>query len=339
MEDNENAKLNNPAKKKYGLKITAICLAVCVLAGIAFGVYKFMWDSGESTSNDWTIESDTGGNIKMCMTDAGRTVTLNVDYSALSESSSVTENFDAETDVFIKMFGEWLTSMCKKDYDRHFSLFQPEFVQTMFTFEIIKHSISYNEAIANIHEIGFKAYGYYSMEFKYSLVHITVPDEEELESIRETYNHKFSEAGLDSSKIEALIRYDFADPEIIINECYLANTDDDLFSNFLFYKYKSIWYVFPNLMEDDHSIDLAYGDNNDYVTEATVSGVVEEVGKYYVVLIGGMNFLVENTDSISVGDSVTVIYYSASPYLCKIGSDSICNIHTAKSVIPSDVQN
>ncbi|MDD4125034.1 MAG: hypothetical protein PHW77_04830 [Eubacteriales bacterium] len=339
MENNENTKYTYPAKKKYVFKITAICLAVCVLAGIAFGVYKITAGSDKPVSKDWSIESNTAGNIKMRMADAGRTVTLNVDYSALSESSSVTEDFDAETDIFIKMFGEWLTSICKSDYDRHFSLFQPEFVQSMFTSRIAKEGLSYDEAIANIHEIGFNAYGYYSMEFRYSLVHITVPDEEELESIRDTYTHRFSEAGLDVSKIEAFIRYDFADPEIIINECYLTNTDDDLFGNFLFYKYNGIWYIFPNLMEDDHSIDLAYGDNSYYITEATVSGVVEDVGKYYVVLIGGMNFLVENTDGISIGDSVTVIYYSASPYLCKIGNDSICNIHTAKAVIPSGVQN
>ncbi|NCA68020.1 MAG: hypothetical protein EOM87_08155 [Clostridia bacterium] len=339
MENNENTQLTNPSKKKYVLKITAICLAVCVFAGIAFCIYIFMWNSGESKSKDWTIESNTVGNIRMCMTDAGRTVSLNIDYSALSESSSVTEDFDAETDIFIKMFGEWMTSMCKKDYDRHFSLFQPEFVQTMFTSRIEKQGLSYDEAIANIHEISFNTYGFYSMEFKYSLVNITVPSEEEFESIRDTFNHKFTEAGLDVSKIEAIIRYDFADFEIIINDCYLANAEDDLFNNFMFYKYNGKWYIFPNLMEDDHSIDLAYGDNSYYINEATVTGVVEEVGKYYVVLIGGMNFLVENTENISVGDNVTITYYSASPYLRKIGSDSICNIHTAKLITPSGIQN
>ncbi len=172
----------------------------------------------------------------------------------------------------------YIQSMLTLDYSRHFGLFQPEFVEEKFTSHLIDNERSYEQGIERANREAKKLLPIGKMSLCYDAFGPVELTAEELAAFRDENTFDFSLVGLDANKIEKAMRCRVENICLQMSGRYtvaLGNTED-----FHLYYYEKNWYVEPDAMEDDLSLDLAETrDDRSFASSETISGQVSYCGE------------------------------------------------------------
>lgn len=115
----------------------------------------------------------------------------------------------------------------------------------------------------------------------------------------------FANIGLDITKVSEVRNYHFSDCVALINGRFINFTDFDM--DFVIYCYEGFWYIHPDFIEDDLSIDMLGKDVDWLIGDYQVQGLVTEVGSNYIILAGKDAYCsAEPVSGICVGDLVEI---------------------------------
>ena len=130
------------------------------------------------------------------------------------------------------------------------------------------------------------------------------------------YDYDFERFGLDISKISAARRCTITDISMYANNAvYLSNRVREG-NDFVFYCYDGVWYMAPNKMDSQISVEIAgatLGDDSGYSKKKTKIGTITSIENGYI-LLGASNYYcyseAEYPADLAVGDEVEVTYYT-----------------------------
>ena len=228
-------------------------------------------------------------------------------YSALPVEAKALLGSDSGIDHCMELLSQWFSSMAVYDYERNFSLFQPEMVDHLFVQPAKRRygvrGIDSYEKMIDIINKRISLFNFSDQKIDYSIDGVrNITDI--FKSERKDY---FDCAGLDISKVSTAYRISVSDLTVMLNERYYMEMHCGRFligenlPNLDFYCYDGRWYCSPCMMGQNFALDLL-SENAGYITdEINYEGYVSEIGEKYIVL----TLLPENQPiALLLGDAV-----------------------------------
>lgn len=217
-----------------------------------------------------------------------------------------------------EMVGQWYISLSTLNYDLHFSLFQEEFVYDKFTSIVEEEGFSYDQAIQ---KLAWFVSCFLPMD--YAACPYTLEENREL-PLEDLFLHfheygigeSFERFGLDIQKISEARVCKFSGGGIVINGVHQDVLGDYENEEMIFYCYDGKWYMSPDWMEDDLSIDITLSDedsNDGFYQKYWTMGKVVGIENGYVELENGYFYKYSGAEmpkDLCVGETVVITYYN-----------------------------
>ena len=320
----------NPPKSKKRIWLGSIAAALCVLLVlIPFVALRgaFLQGGWEQVfyENDTLQKKKTSPNGTLCL------MTVNLD-----RFSGQTEYGPAE-DVCLEMFGQWLFSWGSFDYSLQFSLFPEELLESYVYKEFEKAGYTKEEGMEKISQTASELFPFRKVEIQYTVTAIKRDDPELTRRFFQRIN--LEKAGIDPDEVTSVLHYSFEQIRLCYDGFLSSGNifDDELGSGVYFYEYKGNWYLAPNMLEDDMSIDLLYADKekpSTYYETKKLRGTITSIENGYICINDSFYFFADEelTEGYQVGDSVTVRYYNAVYSMERIEDGNKCKIARAVSI-------
>ncbi len=231
----------------------------------------------------------------------------------LSIEAGETANYAPERDACAVLFGQYVASALSFDYDAHFKLFPQTLVEEEFTKEVIKHNYTYESALQNIDAVVKQVMPFDRIRVSYraEAYESALPGTEEFNKKLEHNTGWFEIMEMEPSSIEEIRTYHFDGFTAVINDQYnLGSSESEAIQ---FFKYNNRWYLWPDLIDNDLSIDLALAEHSrhhGYLEEETRQGVIDRIDGDYVIIGNRAFYAPEMIAGCAVGSEVTVKHYS-----------------------------
>ncbi len=335
------AKAKLKKKRTVRLRSVAAAVAAMLILIVSFPfIGWFLRDHGddgpdEHAFNEWIITSNTASTVQRSMTlESGTVYMMNANYSELSVNNLNEADIDLTEDVGAQLYGQWLLSLGTFDYSMHFELFQKELLDETVYKDFSDSGFTPEEAYQKIRKVAAETSGVKDCRVDYYVSDIRINDEETINYYRDNWESMRIRHFIEKVEdIEAFATYYVENSAIYFNDMFYI--DDIDFGDFdmICYKYKGTWYVDSDYLDDDLSIDLVQSDPGEdgYYKEKSNFGVVESIESGYIKLEGSDRYYLvpESINDISVGDTVTVNYYSIGIECKRITDGANCKLGTA----------
>ncbi|MBR4054508.1 MAG: hypothetical protein IKK06_06865 [Clostridia bacterium] len=325
----------NPPKSEKRILLGSIAAALCVLLVlIPFLVTQGTFLRGDGWEQVFyeaaTLQKKkTGPYGTLCM------MTVN-----LGDISGVTEYQPAE-DVCLEMFGQWLFSWGSMDYSLQFSLFPEEHLESYVYQEFEKAGYTKEQGMEKISQTASELFPFRKVEIQYTVTAIKRDDPELTRRFFQRIN--LEKAGIDPNEVTSVLHYSFEQVRLYYDGLLSSGNifDDELGSGVYFYEYKGKWYLAPNMLEDDMSIDLLHAGKkkpSTYYEQKKLWGTITSIENGYICIDDSFYFFADEelAKGYREGDSVSVRYYNAVYRMERIEDGKKCKVARAVSIKKED---
>ena len=310
--------------KRWGSLAVAISILICISIG-AFHA-KRQTHSSNVSKNGWETVYSGESSLKKTKTGInGFQYMLCIGYAPVETIYKNILSINPQDDIFSEMFGQWLVSQLAFDYEQHFALFDEEYLNKTLYRVFEQGGLTAAEANQKIAQVAADVIGFTDYRVEYTILDIK-NTRELLQEYKDKYKTRFEKAELDVNRIEEVCEYTFEEVNIYYNDIFMNRS---YISGIIFYKYNGEWYISPDMLEDDLSLDLLESDKasgEGYYELRYMSGQVEKIENGYAVLDSTNYFLIKNAD-INVGDYVRIAYYCVNSSAIRVSDGEQCNIN------------
>lgn len=325
----------NPPKSKKRIWLSSIAAALCVLLVLI----PFLISQGTFLRGDgWEQVFYENGTLQKKKASPNGTLCLMT--VNLGEVSGETEYTPAE-DVCLEMFGQWLFSWGSMDYSLQFSLFPEEHLESYVYQEFEKAGYTKEQGMEKISQTASELFPFRKVEIQYTVTAIKRDDPELTRRFFQRINLK--KEGIDPDEVTSVLHYSFEHVRLYYDGflSFGNGFDDELASGVYFYEYKGKWYLAPNMLEDDMSIDLLHACKekpSTYYETEELSGTVTSIENGYICIDDSFYFFADEklAEGYRVDDSVSVRYYNAVYSMERIEDEKKCKIARAVSIEKED---
>ena len=315
--------------KRWGSLAVAISILICISIG-AFHA-KRQTHSSNVSKNGWETVYSGESSLKKTKTGInGFQYMLCIGYAPVETIYKNILSINPRDDIFSEMFGQWLVSQLAFDYEQHFALFDEEYLNKTLYRVFEKGGLTVAEANQKIAQIAADVVGFTDYRVEYTILDIKNTPEL-LQEYKDEYRTRFQKAELDVNRIEEVCEYTFEEVNIYFNDIFVNRS---YISGIIFYKYNGEWYISPDMLEDDISLDLLQSDKESgegYYELNSIFGQVEKIENGYAVLYSTDYFLIKDAD-INVGDFVRITYYNMGLDAVRVSDGERCNINVIAKV-------
>lgn len=324
-----NVKRNT--KKKVFISLIAACVCIAIIMG---GMIYFKpepevnaqpepYTAAQYLKDTFQWETTLQNNTVKCLyKNNGILYTF---LGHLKTDTYVADSVETSEDKYViasAMFGALYQTCMTFDYETHFRLFYEELPLVVFNKEMEHYSYytgSFSDAVKKASQTGLDVIGF----DKYTLEYDMEPYDMTIQEFIEKANHCYPTFSLapsfDPSRIEDVAALNFRNITVTVNgglRLKYVDLDD---GSFAVYKYEGRWYVWQNYMDTDLFYDLllSYPDDEDdgFYKKRECSGIITEIRDNLIFLDRNADIFyigkVQGADKFSVGEKVTINYYSS----------------------------
>ncbi len=294
-------------------------------------------DSTEYSALGWELVSFEKGTLnKKKIGNQNALYTLAVKCNKSADASEP----DPAEDVCSEIFGQWLFSYCTFDYSLQFSLFPEELLSIYVYKEFEKAGLSIDDATQKISDTAADLFYIRNADIAYTIKDFTLNDPQKRARFFEGMGvNELVKGGLDADKITDVAHFYAEDIVVIFNEQFQADWgfEDEFGSGIYFYQYEGEWFLAPNMLEDDMSIDLLHADKNKkddtFFDRKTDIGTIKKIENGYLYLEDTHRsncYFYADPDQIkgfAVGDAVEITYFSGLAFgMYNLSDDTLYDI-------------
>ena len=265
---------------------------------------------------DWSVLSANDSAVSKKKTGSQGT-----QYTFCANVSQVQNtDIDARSYICTDMFGQWATSMSMYDCEMHYDLFDKAFFTEYLCTEFDWYGFSIDQAAEVITRKAAELIPFSRVSVDFVISDIIADSSSVRSEFIEEQDHYFEKAGLNIELVDEIVKYCFDSVMVCYDEAfYYDMVYDYSVSEMFFYRCGDEWYIAPQNLEDDISIDVLHAnkeENTGYFEIDTLVGIVQgiENGCIFIENTGRIKkcFVVSTDIShISVGDRVEIKHYTA----------------------------
>lgn len=220
-----------------------------------------------------------------------------------------------DEEICLELCAAWMLSCIAMDYTLHFSLFPEQQLAEFEKEELSCIGFSLKEATLRIEEVVKEIYGLSDFRLDLSLVDISFYSAEESQDSEQFKKPNLKRYGMDTNAIESYAvctfdRVKLSFHDVLHYEDFLS----DWSSTITLYRYDGVWYLEPQRLDDDISIDLVQsekGETQGYYKEEHIIGTVTAIHNGLLVIDNEfVSPLTDACKTLVVGDKINATYYS-----------------------------
>ncbi len=316
--------------ERWGAVAACAALLLSFTLG-AFFITKMVNEADNGpVRSEWVIVSVDKTSVEKKTTGTGgMQYVLRIDYTPVADLWNV----QPAEDVCGELLGQWMISNVTADYPGHYSVFAEEFLKKHVYGDFSAMGLSVEQGMQHLASISETA-GLTRCDLEYSIMEVIKSDAASLQAYRDAWSEQFSAVGLEVDKIECVMEYVIGEIRFCMNDAFSINVGE--LPDILFYQYEGEWYAAPQMMDIKHDYALQSDKEQQsgcYKVECT-SGVVQEIYENYVRLQGSDQYYLmkEGIQTLSLGDTVEITYYTLFLECTRLSDNSECRIHVARSI-------
>ena len=321
-----------PVRQRGWMRIAVIaaCIAIIVASIPVSMLISKVFDENQVTSDSVVdLGNDTTPNInipsylgwEVLSGDAStavkkKTGSQGTEYTFYADCSKVQNaDFDARGHICTDMFGQWALSMSMYDCEMHYELFDKAFFTEYLCTEFDWYGLSIDQSAEIITRKAAELIPFDSVRVDFVISDIITDNSSVRSEFVESQAHFFEGAGLDIELVDEVIKYCFDSVIVRYDEFF----HDMRLSEMFFYRCGDEWYIAPQNLEDDISIDVLHAnkeENSGYFEVKTSYEIVQSIENGFVFIDDGIYSIkkcfavTSDISHISVGDRVVIKHYT-----------------------------